>query len=423
METNTLIALASATIAAYLASLFLRDLWSNRVNAYSFAILGYGVFSFLDIAKHYYSGYTSTYIRDSLALNVIALILFSFVVFILSYKGTSKATNSRLYRISSSLKNRKIWKAGWLILFMLGLTMFVYWLNPELHENSYFGIIAYLIKASILFFFYLYLKTRRSIYMLFVLIGCAIGLGDSSRRAYIVVMLPALIIYLQYNFAKYRKIGKALRLKVVLSLIIIFIFLNMLRADHDFGEGYQKGDPIANTVDYIVTLRSIDTFYNTSFIIDNFPKRFDYYYGWTYLSVPVALVPRSIWPNKPVGLASLLGLMQKVGTQEFSEKKWHAINRFSLSPGFVGEAYANFGIIGVLVVSWFLGFAAKKVDTYVLEFRKRDSIMLIPLIPALVGFMLVARGDFYSAVLYPVFISLFLLLIVKFNSHSKTINA
>jgi oligosaccharide repeat unit polymerase len=197
-------------------------------------------------------------------------------------------------------------------------------------------------------------------------------------------------------------------------LIFLFIFLNWMRGEHNFGEGYIEGDRLANTLQYIKTLKSLDTFYNTGFIVENFPGEFHYYYGETYASVLVGLVPRSMWPSKPVGLGAPLGLMQVAGIQDFDPVKWVKFNQYSLSPGFIGEAYANFGVLGVIMFSLAFGWTAKIIDRKVFHDRSQgfDLRQLIYL-PIMIAFLLMGRGDFYSAVIYTLFMWFFLKLMTK----------
>ena len=122
-----------------------------------------------------------------------------------------------------------------------------------------------------------------------------------------------------------------------------------MRADHDFGEGYIEGARVQNTIMQITSLRNADTFWNSAFVLDNFPQRFSYYWGKTCSSVLVAQIPRALWPEKPVGFSAPLAYMVRTGSQDFTVDGWLAIKQFSLSSGMVGELYANFGLIGCII--------------------------------------------------------------------------
>jgi hypothetical protein len=136
-------------------------------------------------------------------------------------------------------------------------------------------------------------------------------------------------------------------------------------------------------------------------------------YGETYLAVLVGFVPRSVWPDKPVGFAAPLALMQKTGVGKFNIDTWYEINQFSLSPGFHGEALANFGIPGVLLLSVLLGVTTRYYDRYfrvIGSSRMRDINKLC----VLLLFFLIVRGDFYSASIYVLFIFIFVTVVDRF---------
>ena len=118
--------------------------------------------------------------------------------------------------------------------------------------------------------------------------------------------------------------------------------------------------------------------------------------GETYLSVLVAPIPRSVWPDKPVSLAAQLGFMMRFGGAKFNVPDWiDYTNQFSLSPGFIGESYANFGILGVFFLSIAVGCSMAKIDRSMRFERINDGA--IPWLPLLPLFILIHRGDFYTA--------------------------
>ena len=189
-----------------------------------------------------------------------------------------------------------------------------------------------------------------------------------------------------------------------LFVVVIFLFLNFMRSEHNYGRDFVDRGRVQNTINYIVNLRSIDTFWNTAFIIENFPKKFKYYYGETYAAIPVGFIPRSVWKDKPVGLSAPLGIMQKFGFQEdFNADNWKLLNKFSLSPGLLGEAYANFGIYGILFIPILLGFLSRKLDLVIQAGSYGHSLNSSLFLSA---FFLVHRGDTYVATTPSIFLYL-----------------
>jgi oligosaccharide repeat unit polymerase len=116
-------------------------------------------------------------------------------------------------------------------------------------------------------------------------------------------------------------------------------------------------------------------------------------------------VPRSIWQNKPVGSGHEIA--QRLG--------WSFTN---LSCPLVGEAYINFGILGIPLFATVLGYVTKKLDSlyYGSIVRFSSNVLVIELLyPFYIGFLFfILRGDLLSSLSYtigfsiPVFIEILL---------------
>lgn len=114
-------------------------------------------------------------------------------------------------------------------------------------------------------------------------------------------------------------------------------------------------------------------------------------YGYQFLGVLLFWVPRSFWPDKPIGsghtVATALG--------------WEFTN---LSCPLPAEGYINAGIIGVILLSIILGIVFNKIDTmfWAHYFQKCDNViwldLLYPVICIYVFF--ISRGDMLSSVAY-----------------------
>jgi hypothetical protein len=79
-----------------------------------------------------------------------------------------------------------------------------------------------------------------------------------------------------------------------------------------------------------------------------FPEQRDYLYGLTYLAVLVNPIPREFFPNKPVGIGAIMGEVNPVTRVGVS-----------ISITFFGEAYANFGGLGIFIISFLFGYISK----------------------------------------------------------------
>lgn len=94
-------------------------------------------------------------------------------------------------------------------------------------------------------------------------------------------------------------------------------------------------------------------------IIDATPDRQDYLYGKTYAHVLPQLIPRLIWPGKPSAHISTSELSIYYGLQQDEETE-----TTSIAFGLVTEAYANFGLIGAILLGVFWGFWLKKLQVW-----------------------------------------------------------
>jgi hypothetical protein len=89
------------------------------------------------------------------------------------------------------------------------------------------------------------------------------------------------------------------------------------------------------------------------------PERIPYLYGKTYSVVPLILVPRMFMPNKPASHEGTYLLNIHYGLQD----REGAYNT-TIGWGLPSEAYANFGVPGVLGLALVLGWFFARVERY-----------------------------------------------------------
>jgi hypothetical protein len=92
------------------------------------------------------------------------------------------------------------------------------------------------------------------------------------------------------------------------------------------------------------------------FITSKFPTQVPYQYGYGYYVQLVNPIPRFLWPGKPTLDAGLLmaDLYGAVGASGEAT--------LTISPGLIGEMYMNFGILGIIGLSFFGGWLVKGWD-------------------------------------------------------------
>lgn len=94
-------------------------------------------------------------------------------------------------------------------------------------------------------------------------------------------------------------------------------------------------------------------------IVDCTPERQAYLYGKTYGYVLPQLIPRWFWPDKPRSHVATYELAIYYGLQREEDTATTTI-----AFGLVTEAYANFGMIGTMLLGIFWGFWLKKLQIW-----------------------------------------------------------
>lgn len=376
----------------------------GNISVLNTSLLGFGFLSFLDVPKYYFfvGRLRGEFPYDTYYMTV-ALIMMSIILFASGWWVCSKAGRAAV-KSEKSKRHFRYYKAARRNGFIISVFSVLLAFAPL---GAGFGVLLSFASFGVILATFVMLLNQehylKAAFALMVLIILLLVDPYSSRRAYIALALPVLYAVTQkMNQAKAETRG-VYKVALLVCMALFFIFLNALRASHDFGVGYIEGDPVANTLNYILSLRSVDTFWNTAYIIENFPQSFKYYFGETYASIVVAPIPRGLWQDKPVGFSAILGILQATGRQyDFDPQLWASVNFFSLSPGFLGEAWANFGLWGSILLPFLLGCTAFKVSS-----RLSDLNLASPRVAYssfLPFFFLVHRGDAYSAIMFPLFV-------------------
>lgn len=94
-------------------------------------------------------------------------------------------------------------------------------------------------------------------------------------------------------------------------------------------------------------------------IADYTPDRQDYLYGKTYMEVLPQLIPRFFWPDKPRSHIATYQLSIYYGLQDEE-----ATNNTTIAFGLLAEAYANFGLVGAVLLGVFWGYVLKKCQVW-----------------------------------------------------------
>jgi hypothetical protein len=82
-------------------------------------------------------------------------------------------------------------------------------------------------------------------------------------------------------------------------------------------------------------------------------------YGQSYLPLITLPIPRQLWPGKP-GLADYIG--------EFSTP-WRPMKQMGMIVTFLGEAYANYGYFGIVIIPYLLAYSLGRA--YFLAYKRQ----------------------------------------------------
>jgi len=133
-------------------------------------------------------------------------------------------------------------------------------------------------------------------------------------------------------------------------------------------------------------------------ILDEFGTVTPFWWGSSYIAPFLLLIPREVWPGKPVGVAAYLN---------------------NAGPTIVGEWYANFGWIGIFIGMAFFGYMLRRWYNFYLAYRHSDlAIMMYAMSYGVLIYEV--RGDFNTVTSYWLYAALLLLMIWLTVASKKT---
>lgn len=297
---------------------------------------------------------TETYSRSNMAL-IGWGISFVLVLICLISQGASL---SYIFSLASS-GEKVVDESNVALLFLsnFGITLVSCWMMVLVRP----GKRAIKIVITILSVIYLIMRNGRWLLMVFVFAPFVYYYTKRKTR-------PNLLLILGGGFA----------------LLTVFAWMQYNRANIALGRqmvGF--GD---NWLTLKVLLSPFDSDFSTYKVFYNmvtrFPSAYPYMFGTTFLYTIVLFVPRVLWPGKP--------------DNPVRDMIEHSMNNLARRSGSavanIGEFYANFGIVGVLVFMFIFGKIISKLKALYEEPTEERLIAYSVLYPLL--FQWVARGNF-----------------------------
>lgn len=232
------------------------------------------------------------------------------------------------------------------LLFFAQLPGFTFDLNFGAWERStWLGMLPTWSGLALLALIYWYGPRKRLIFLMALYLAIMTYQGFHRFRIIIPLILLAQI-YLDRQNRRWPTI-QVLALFAVAGLL----FFPLKTIGRSAQEGAQVGE-IVNTSSTIVNQALVgqaddqeflDQFASALTLID---RRGKFYYGTPYLALLVLPIPRPLWPNKP----TFANYMFEISTPS------RPMGESGMIVTFLGEAYVNFGYVGVLIMPYLLAY-------------------------------------------------------------------
>ncbi|BCZ49019.1 hypothetical protein psyc5s11_50860 [Clostridium gelidum] len=269
------------------------------------------------------------------------------------------------------------------------------------------------------------IKEKKKSVILFVLIIIIIAIVGYARR---VIIYPIFVVMFYY-LSRIRNKTKIL-LAPLLIIPVLFIIMFLMGYIRTFGIGNLN---IENIISYFKDGNFLDIFMsNTDFSASYYYLSKQISYGEIatsplgYLKVLFAAIPRLIWESKPQYTSvSILSIIEPLKVSQ----------GFSAATGYIGEALATMGVLGVVLVSAVWGTACGYLDKkyqYIVTKRVNDmragvnnkGFTIFEYMYLYIGALLITeshRGDFGAASMDFVLEVVFLgILLIFFSRKYKT---
>lgn len=237
------------------------------------------------------------------------------------------------------------------------------------------------------------------------LLGLAVALLDPSRRAMLTALLGVLGIVALKRGLLMADLGPIKRFFMLGVTVAVFSSLYLL------GNAIRAASFSGNTVsgfsqqfaDLSESGSSTQPFYALEFVVEEYPHPFRFLHGSSVINLLFNVVPRSVWPGKPVAFSKELA-MRMYGVPEsvpysraVDAEIWHQ----SYSATLVGEGYANFGVPGVIGFLFLFGVFVCFIQRY-LERNYSNQFAVLFYACSIAPILVQQRGDLLAANFYSI---------------------
>ncbi|WP_300453056.1 O-antigen polymerase [Fusobacterium sp.] len=327
---------------------------------------------------------TKVYIKEAVEENLIYIkyvilqtISYYLVVLGIKLKIRSFTSNFKDYRINNLLEYRYIgiilWIIGVLAFFKImnqvgGIKYFFTHLQFRtilMRDIDFLSWLLPFMEYGILFIVYSYRGKEKVINnkLIFVLIfftGIMSGLG--GRKALIMLLIEVFLLY--HYCIKQVNIKKILKLKYVFIIFLIYIFFTLMvkfRIEGAFVEFLENPlSFIKNSNEGILETIKNESYVEFYMVIIKYFRTNEFWRGRTFLGLVTAIIPSSIFPNKPpVDDGTYLYSICNGRTDIVPPMAFNKLDISSFPLETFGSMYSNFGIVGLFLGMIILGMVYK----------------------------------------------------------------
>lgn len=333
------------------------------------------------------------FFMNILILFVIAVYQFSYSIFL-----KKKKTLSKLKFIERFTINNKLTKTQ--VLFLLALAMLSFYMifrannfsllsmlfrggefKESIIENKASGLIVFRLFQPLSMMCLLYYISTRSknafiliILSLLTFIACfPLGMARFSAAALYLPLILMTVPWIRKN--------NIFSITFILGLLLLFPFLNNFRH-------YSENQEIHFGFNFdMFNEGHFDCFQNfTLVVMDDIVT-----YGRQLLGVFLFWIPRSIWPNKPIGSGAFI-----------AETEGFYFSNVSCS--YFAEGYINFGFLGIVFFTIMLSYITARLDKYywTIVYQQKNNYFRVIYFLLIGMLFFILRGDLMSSFAYTV---------------------
>jgi len=186
----------------------------------------------------------------------------------------------------------------------------------------------------------------RTVALAFLAFSCSVWpIISSSRSAVVETVFAITVIYIYErnggSVTRFIRVGSACLVFALTVLVVMGLWRNLSQR----GEVAQA--PFAQTfADQTLGSGNFMPAERTAFIMAHYGGK-EYMYGSSYLTWLAEPIPKSIWPDRP-DISDMASFVK-------GEIYQRQVLQAGYPPGMMGEAFINFGYVGLIVVPFFIG--------------------------------------------------------------------